>query len=97
MVALIAYERPEESPLRHLLAPSQREAVADAVNAAILAVAGDAAGGGGDTGQQLSSRGGGSGDDDASSSGSSGCLQVRDGCRQLAAWGCMHCCIACCC
>ena len=39
MVALIAYERPEASPLAHLLAPTQREAVADAVNAAVLCVA----------------------------------------------------------
>lgn len=43
VVALIAYERPEQSPLAHLLQLSQREVVADAVNAAILQVA--AAGG----------------------------------------------------
>lgn len=36
VVALIAYEHPEQSPLAHLLQLSQREVVADAVNAAIL-------------------------------------------------------------
>lgn len=36
VVALIAYEQPQQSPLAHLLALSQREVVADAVNAAIL-------------------------------------------------------------
>jgi hypothetical protein len=45
VVALIAYERPEQSPLAPLLQLSQREVVADAVNAAILQVA--AAGGAG--------------------------------------------------
>ena len=44
VVALIAYEHPEQSPLAHLLQLSQREVVADAVNAAILQVT--AAGGG---------------------------------------------------
>lgn len=39
VVALIAYEHPEQSPLAHLLEVSQREVVADAVNAAILQVA----------------------------------------------------------
>jgi hypothetical protein len=39
VVALIAYEQPEQSPLAHLLEVSQREVVADAVNAAILQVA----------------------------------------------------------
>lgn len=39
VVALIAYEQPEQSPLAHLLDMSQREVVADAVNAAILQVA----------------------------------------------------------
>lgn len=38
VVALIAYEQPEQSPLAHLLQLSQREVVADAVNAAILQV-----------------------------------------------------------
>lgn len=33
---MIAYEQPQQSPLAHLLALSQREVVADAVNAAIL-------------------------------------------------------------
>lgn len=37
MLALLAYERPADSPLAHLLHPQQREAVADAVNAGILA------------------------------------------------------------
>lgn len=45
VVALIAYEHPEQSPLAHLLQLSQREVVADAVNAAILQVT--AAGGAG--------------------------------------------------
>jgi hypothetical protein len=40
VVALIAYEHPEQSPLAHLLQLSQRELVADVVNAAILQVAG---------------------------------------------------------
>uniref|UniRef100_A0A383VPB8 B30.2/SPRY domain-containing protein n=1 Tax=Tetradesmus obliquus TaxID=3088 RepID=A0A383VPB8_TETOB len=43
VVALIAYEHPQQSPLAHLLHLSQREAVADAVNAAILQVAGQSA------------------------------------------------------
>jgi len=38
VVALIAYEQPEQSPLAHLLQLSHREVVADAVNAAILQV-----------------------------------------------------------
>ena len=37
-VALIAYERPEASPLRHLLSLQQRESVADIVNSAILTI-----------------------------------------------------------
>eukprot|EP00898_Chlorokybus_atmophyticus_P007569 jgi/Chlat1/7813/Chrsp66S07270 len=36
VVALLAYEHPEESPLASLLQFSQREAVADTVNAAVL-------------------------------------------------------------
>jgi hypothetical protein len=43
VVALIAYEHPEQSPLAHLLQLSQRELVADVVNAAILQVAGQPA------------------------------------------------------
>jgi hypothetical protein len=39
VVALIAYQSPELSPLAHLLQPSQRELVADAINAAILQAA----------------------------------------------------------
>jgi hypothetical protein len=39
VVALIAYEQPEASPLAHLLQLSQREVVADVVNAAILVAA----------------------------------------------------------
>ena len=38
VVALIAYEQPEQSPLGQLLQLHQREVVADAVNAAILHV-----------------------------------------------------------
>ncbi|GFR46622.1 hypothetical protein Agub_g8226, partial [Astrephomene gubernaculifera] len=38
VVALVAYQQPESSPLGHLLGQRQREAVADAVNAAVLAV-----------------------------------------------------------
>eukprot|EP00879_Flechtneria_rotunda_P014464 GHRR01015113.1.p1 GENE.GHRR01015113.1~~GHRR01015113.1.p1 ORF type:complete len:351 (+),score=113.33 GHRR01015113.1:510-1562(+) len=45
VVALIAYERPEESPLAHLLHLSQRELVADAVNAAVLQASGTSVGG----------------------------------------------------
>lgn len=37
VVALIAYERPHLSPLAWLLGPGQRERVADAANAALLA------------------------------------------------------------
>jgi hypothetical protein len=48
VVALIAYERPEQSPLAHLLQLSQRELVADVVNAAILQVAGQSAAAAGD-------------------------------------------------
>jgi hypothetical protein len=54
VVALIAYEAPEASPLAHLLSTAQRERVADVVNAAVLgaaaaaaAAAGGAEGGGG--------------------------------------------------
>ena len=36
VVALIAYEKPEESPLKDLMSMGQRERVADALNAAIL-------------------------------------------------------------
>lgn len=36
-IALLAYEHPKESPVGHLLMLGQREAVADAVNSAILA------------------------------------------------------------
>ncbi|MCO5576530.1 hypothetical protein L7F22_030341 [Adiantum nelumboides] len=36
-IALLAYEHPGESPVGHLLMLGQREAVADAVNSAILA------------------------------------------------------------
>ncbi|KAI7842482.1 hypothetical protein COHA_003836 [Chlorella ohadii] len=36
VVALIAYQQPEQSPLSALLAPAQREATADVVNAALL-------------------------------------------------------------
>lgn len=36
VVALIAYEQPEHSPLSHLLHRQQRERVADVVNAAVL-------------------------------------------------------------
>eukprot|EP00741_Cyanophora_paradoxa_P020800 tig00021312_g20079.t1 len=39
-VGLLAYEEPERSPLRHLLGPQRREAVADAVNSALLAFLG---------------------------------------------------------
>eukprot|EP00250_Pteridium_aquilinum_P024567 c29258_g1_i1 orf=64-1431(+) len=35
-IALLAYERPTESPVGHLLMLGQREAVADAVNSAVL-------------------------------------------------------------
>ncbi|KAG2437400.1 hypothetical protein HXX76_006052 [Chlamydomonas incerta] len=38
VVALIAYQQPETSPLAHLLGQPQREAVSDAVNTAVLAV-----------------------------------------------------------
>lgn len=45
VVALIAYEDPLDSPLRHLLSMGQREVVADVVNGAMLAAAsGDGAG-----------------------------------------------------
>lgn len=40
VIALVAYERPEEGPLHYLLALSQREQVADVVNRAVLSVAG---------------------------------------------------------
>eukprot|EP00198_Chlamydomonas_reinhardtii_P005705 XP_001695041.1 predicted protein [Chlamydomonas reinhardtii] len=36
VVALIAYQQPETSPLAHLLGQGQREAVSDAVNTAVL-------------------------------------------------------------
>ena len=36
VVALIAYQDPSLSPLKHLLCPSQREMVADVINAAVL-------------------------------------------------------------
>lgn len=39
VVALVAYAQPAESPLAHLLSASQREFVADAANAALLAEA----------------------------------------------------------
>eukprot|EP00955_Chlamydomonas_euryale_P088237 364362-Chlamydomonas_euryale.AAC.9 len=39
VVALVAYEKPAESPLAWLLGPAQREHVADAANAAVLAAA----------------------------------------------------------
>jgi hypothetical protein len=38
VVALIAYEHPEQSPLAQLMQLSQREAVADVLNAAILQI-----------------------------------------------------------
>ncbi|EFJ44175.1 hypothetical protein VOLCADRAFT_106503 [Volvox carteri f. nagariensis] len=41
VVALVAYQNPEASPLAHLLDRAQRDAVADAVNAAVLVVASD--------------------------------------------------------
>jgi hypothetical protein len=44
VVALIAYEQPEASPLGYLLQLGQREVVADAVNAAILQAASAGAG-----------------------------------------------------
>lgn len=43
VVALIAYESPEKSPLAHLLLLSQREHVADVLNAAVLQVSATAA------------------------------------------------------
>jgi hypothetical protein len=36
VVALIAYQQPEQSPLAPLLSQAQREATADIVNAAVL-------------------------------------------------------------
>lgn len=36
VVALIAYQQPEQSPLAALLAPARREATADVVNSAVL-------------------------------------------------------------
>jgi hypothetical protein len=48
VVALIAYEKPEESPLKDLLSRGQRERVADALNAAILQATAAAAVVGGD-------------------------------------------------
>jgi len=39
VVALIAYESPEASPLGSLMSPAQREKVADVVNSAVLSVA----------------------------------------------------------
>ncbi|GIL63044.1 hypothetical protein Vafri_17192 [Volvox africanus] len=44
VVALVAYQNPEASPLAHLLGREQRDAVADAVNAAVLTVASEAGG-----------------------------------------------------
>ncbi|GIL69885.1 hypothetical protein Vretifemale_659 [Volvox reticuliferus] len=44
VVALAAYQNPEASPLAHLLGRGQRDAVADAVNAAVLTVASEAGG-----------------------------------------------------
>lgn len=44
VMALLAYEDPADSPLSHLLRGQQREAVADAVNASILAAATQAGG-----------------------------------------------------
>lgn len=43
IVPLIAYRKPEASPLKHLLLPQQRESVADAANSAILIAAASAA------------------------------------------------------
>ena len=37
LMGLMAYEKPADSPLAHLLAPSRRTAVADVLNAALLA------------------------------------------------------------
>lgn len=36
VMAVVAYLKPEDSPLKHLLTPGRREMVADVVNAAIL-------------------------------------------------------------
>ncbi|GLC41896.1 hypothetical protein PLESTM_001263500 [Pleodorina starrii] len=46
VVALVAYQDPQASPLAHLMGRGQRDAVADAVNAAILAVVSEPSGGG---------------------------------------------------
>lgn len=58
VVALIAYESPEASPLAHLLSMAQREKVADAINAAVLSVATAAAAGGKGGGNSGSGGGG---------------------------------------
>ncbi len=57
VIALIAYQHPESSPLAHLLSKQQREAVADTVNSAVLAAVG--AGGEGSSGAEGSEGGGG--------------------------------------
>lgn len=38
VISLLAYPRPEISPLRHLIQPSRRQAVADSLNQAILSM-----------------------------------------------------------
>lgn len=86
VVALIAYEQPEASPLAHLLAPAQREAVADVINSAVLSAL---TSGGGATACSADDADGGAADASSSGGAAAGC-DASDclNAPRVSSWGC---------